>query len=143
TRTINGSTVTARRVDTAVTHNRVVLDGGRGYRTTAMSTVFDSLGMPVQVDDRGDEAVTGDERCTITDYVRNTAAGIVDRRSRERGYAVSCSRVQAGGLTEDDVISDTRSSYDGQAWNTPPTRGSVTRVETLLAYSGGTPSFEI
>jgi len=140
-RTINGSTVHARHVDTAATHSRTTLDGDRGYRTTASSTVFDSYGMPIQIDDRGDEAVTGDERCTTTDYVRNTTAWILDKRSRERNYAVSCSQVQAGGLTDDDVIGDTKSSYDGQAWNTAPTKGSVTRVETMLAYNGGNPGF--
>lgn len=141
TRTINGSTVNARRVDTAVVHGRTTLDNGRGYRTTSKSSTFDAFGMPTQIDDRGDEAVTGDEKCITTDYVRNTSAWIIDRRSRERWYAVGCSKVAAGGLTEDDVISDTRSSYDGQAWNVAPTKGSVTRVDTLAAYSGGTPSF--
>lgn len=140
-RTINGSTVYARHVDVAVAHGRTALDGGRGYRTTATSTAFDAYGMPVQIEDRGDEAVTGDERCTMTEYARNTSAWIVDRHSRERSFAVSCSKAQAGGLTDDDVIGETRSSYDGQAWNAAPTQGSLTRVDTMIAYNGGSPSF--
>jgi len=140
-RTINGVTVTARHVDTAVTHSRTALDGGRGTRTTAMTTTFDALGMPIQIDDSGDQAVSGDERCTMMEYARNPTAGILDRRSRERGFAVSCASALAGGLTEDDVIGETRTSYDGQAWNAAPTLGLVTRVETILAYNGGSPSF--
>ena len=140
-RTIGGVVVNARHVEIAVVHTRTTLDGGRAPRTTATTTTFDALGMPVQVDDSGDQAVAGDERCTLTDYVRNTEAGILDRRARERSFAVGCSKVLAGGLTEDDVIGETRSSYDGQAWNAAPTRGLVTRVETMLAYNAGTPSF--
>ncbi|HZJ67469.1 MAG TPA: SpvB/TcaC N-terminal domain-containing protein, partial [Kofleriaceae bacterium] len=128
-RTINGTTVHARRVDTAVVHNRTALDGGRGYRTTTSTTTFDGLGMAIQVDDRGDDAATGDEKCTLTEYARNTSAGILDRKSRERSFAVPCSRALAGGLTDDDVLGETRSSYDGQAWNVAPTKGSVTRTE--------------
>jgi RHS repeat-associated protein len=141
TRTINGSTVQARLTAVAVVHGRTALDGGRGYRTTAATTAFDSYGMPTQLDDRGDEAVPGDERCTLTDYARNTTAWIVDRLSRKRDYAVACSRVQAGGLTDDDIIDETRSSYDGQAWNAAPTKGAVTQVDGLLAYNGGNPTF--
>lgn len=140
-RTINSSTVYARHADTAVAHTRTALDGGRGYRTTAMTTTFDSYGMPTQVEDRGDEAVTGDERCTMTEYVRNTTAWIVDTRSRERDYAVDCGKAAAGGLTNDDVIGETRTSYDDQAWNVTPTKGNVTQVDTMVAYNGGSPSF--
>jgi RHS repeat-associated protein len=140
-RTTNGSTVYARHVDVAAVHSRTALDGGRGYRTTTTSTTFDSYGMPVQIEDRGDDAVTGDERCTLTEYVRNTSAWIVDKHSRERSYAVDCSKAQAGGLSDDDVIGETRSSYDGQAWNAAPTQGSLTRVDTMVAYNGGSPSF--
>lgn len=140
-RTINGSTVHARYLNTAAVYSRTALDGGRGHRTMVSSTVFDGFGMPTQTDDRGDEAVTGDEKCTLTEYVRNTGAWIIDKRAREREFAVPCSRVLAGGLTDDDVIGETRSSYDELAWNAIPTRGGVTRVETLLAYNGGNPSF--
>lgn len=140
-RTINGVTVNARHVDTAVVHSRTTLDGGRGTRTTATTTTFDALGMAVQIDDSGDQAMSGDERCTLIDYVRNTTAGILDRRSRERGFALSCSKAVAGGLSDDDVIGETRTSYDSLAWNTAPTRGLATRTEIMLAYNAGTPSF--
>jgi RHS repeat-associated protein len=141
TRTINGSTVQARHIGIAVVHTRTALDGGRGTRTTAMTTAFDSYGMPTQVDDRGDEAVAGDERCTLTDYIRNTTSWIVDKPSRVRQFAVACGRALAGGLSDDDVVDDTKSSYDGQPWNAAPTRGMLTQVDGLLAYNGGSPSF--
>ncbi|HZJ64100.1 MAG TPA: RHS repeat-associated core domain-containing protein, partial [Kofleriaceae bacterium] len=140
-RTINGSTVNARHTGVAGVHGRTSLDGNRGVRTTASSTVFDAFGMAIQVDDRGDEAVSGDESCTLTDHARNTTAWILDRPSRERRFAVGCSAAQAGGLTDDDVLDDTKSSYDGLTWGSAPTRGNVTRVDAILAYNGGSPSF--
>ena len=140
-RTIDGSTVQARHIEVAVVHTRTALDGGRAPRTTTTATSFDAYGMATQIDDHGDDAVTGDERCTLTDYIRNPGAGIVDKRARQRSYAASCARVAAGGMTESDVIDDTRTSYDGQAWNVAPTRGSATRIETLLAFTGGVPSY--
>jgi RHS repeat-associated protein len=141
TRTINGVTVTARHVDTAVVHARTTRDGGRATRTTATTTTYDALGAPIQIDDSGDQAITGDERCTLIEYARNTAANLIDRRSRERAFGVSCAQVVAGGLTDDDVIGETRTSFDGQAWNAAPTQGLPTRVETMLAYNGGAPTF--
>jgi RHS repeat-associated protein len=142
TRTIQGSTVHARHVETAVAHTRRTLDGSRGFQTTSTVTTYDANGLPITVDDRGDDAVSGDEKCTLTDYVRNTDAWLLDRRARERQYAVSCARAQGTGLTEDDVIDDTRWSYDGLPWNTAPTKGNLTREEELLAYRGGSPTFQ-
>lgn len=137
-RTIAGTTVHARRVGVAVTHTRTTLDGGRAPRTTTATTTFDSEGMPAQVDDRGDDAATGDERCTLTDYVRNPNAGILDKPARVRNFAVGCAQV--GAATELDAIDDTRTSYDGQAWNVAPTRGNPTKIETLAAFAGGAAS---
>jgi RHS repeat-associated protein len=141
TRTINGSTVYARFANTKATHTRTTLDGGRGSRTTSTSTQFDSYGMPVQVTNLGDDAVTGDEKCMLTDYVRNTSVGLVDLVSRSRAFAVDCTTALAGGLTDDQVVSDARTSYDGLAWGATPTLGDATMSESLKAYNGGSPTY--
>ncbi|WP_084556936.1 RHS repeat-associated core domain-containing protein [Hamadaea tsunoensis] len=141
TRTINGTTVYARHVGVAGTYTRTALDGGRGNRTTSETTVFDAYGAPTRAEDRGDDAVTGDEQCVLTDYARNTTAWIVASPQRIRTFATSCARVDAGGLTDADVVSDARSSYDGQAYAAAPVTGNVTRLETLKAYNGGSPAY--
>jgi RHS repeat-associated protein len=140
-RTINGVAVYARFVDTAATHTRTALDGGRAPRTTTVRSTYDSYGMPVTIDDAGDNAVADDQKCTMTDYARNNTAWIVGTVKRERVFAVNCATATAGGLTDDDVISDDRTSYDQQAYGTAPTKGDVTRVETLKAYNSGNPTY--
>ena len=77
-RTIDGTTVHARYVDVAATHTRVALDtdGGTrpaGWRTASTRTTFDDHGMPVETDDNGDDAVSGDETCRLTSYARNAS----------------------------------------------------------------------
>jgi hypothetical protein len=147
TRTINGATVNARFVNTTATHTRTTLDKGRPAATSTQTTVFDAYGMPTRLVDKGDNAVVNDESCTLIDYVRNiSAAWILDRKARERKFAVDCTRAQGTGLTDDDVIGDTKTSYDGVAWSaadslTLPAKGLVTQVETLKAYNAGSPTY--
>ncbi len=142
TRTLNGFAVDARHVGTSATHTRTTLDGGRAPRTTTSTTVFDdTYGMPVRAEDRGDDAVTGDERCVLTDYARNTSAWLVATVSRVRTFAVNCAEAQGGGLTADDIIGDERTSYDTQAPGVAPTKGEITRTERLKEYNAGTPTF--
>ncbi|MFF5232465.1 RHS repeat domain-containing protein [Dactylosporangium sp. NPDC000521] len=141
TRTINGTTVSARYAKEGVAYTRTTLDRAPGVRTTTKRTTYDdTYGVGVKVDDAGDDAVTGDEKCSTTDYVRNTGAWI-QVSSRERDFGVSCAKVDAGGLTEDDIIGDERISYDGQAWGAQPIRGLATRTEKIKAYQNGTPTY--
>jgi RHS repeat-associated protein len=136
-RTVDGSTVHARFTGVAAERTRTALDGGRGWRRTTARTTFDSYGMPVQVDETGDEAVPDDQRCTLTTYARNTSAWLTSYPSRVREFAVDCARAEAGGLTAADLISDVRTSYDQQASGTAPTRGLVSRVEELATWPSG------
>ncbi|WP_091096137.1 RHS repeat-associated core domain-containing protein [Micromonospora citrea] len=133
-RTLDGVTVHARMVGPGAQHTRTALDGGRGHRTTRVTTGYDEYGMPDRVDDQGDEARDDDQRCVLTTYRRNTEAWIVDRVARQRTFAVDCARQQAGGLTDAQVVGDVRTSYDGAGWDAVPTRGLVSRVETLKTY---------
>jgi RHS repeat-associated protein len=146
TRTINGSTVYARFTNTAATHTRVALDsdGGTrspGVRTTSTYTTFDDQGMPSTVDDHGDDAVTGDEKCALTAYARNTAAWMVAYPSRVRTFATDCGHVAAGGLIDDDVIGDVLTGYDGKAPGVAPTVGDTTEMDTLKEWNGGSPTY--
>ena len=137
-RTLNGTTVYARFVNVARTWTRTALDAGRPARVASVGTTYDSLGMPTAVDDAGDVAVAGDERCALTTYVRNTTAWLMSSTSRTRTFTVDCTRAVGGGLTEADVLGDARTSYDNLAWGTPPTKGRVSRVETLMGWNPGT-----
>jgi RHS repeat-associated protein len=140
-RTVGGVTVHARYVSVAATHTRTTRDKGRAPRTTTFRTVYDdTFGMPVRTEDLGDDAAPGDERCTTTDYNRNTVKWIVSTVSRVRGVALDCAKA-AGSLTEEDVISEERTFYDGQGFAAAPLVGAVTRTDVMKSFDGGVPAF--
>ncbi|WP_245563635.1 polymorphic toxin-type HINT domain-containing protein [Longispora albida] len=144
TRTLNGITVKARFTNPAAEkHTRIALDGGRAPRTTSTATTFEgTYGTPTEVEDRGTPAA-GDEQCTLTDYARNTgAAWLTGAVKRTRSFAVDCTKAKAGtGLTDADVLTDELTSYDGLAHGTAPTRGQVTKTETMKSYNAGSPVY--
>ena len=141
TRTVNGDTVTARFTRVGVGRQHTVLDRGRGERVSRVDTTYDSLGMPTRIEDRGDENVTGDERCTRTDYLpRNDTSWLMDRVHRTRVLAVACA-ASDGQLTEDDIIEDTRNVFDGHEFGEAPERGLITRVEGLAEWKNNAPAY--
>ncbi|WP_433828546.1 RHS repeat-associated core domain-containing protein [Actinoplanes sp. CA-015351] len=143
-RTINGDTVTARFTGIGASANHVTLDGGRGERITRTTTTFDAYGMPSQVDDLGEDGVAGDEKCVKYDYApRNTTATwILNKVHREQSFAVSCAAT-TGTLTEDQVIGESRVSYDGLAYKATPAKGLPTQVQTMATWNSGTPTFVV
>ncbi|GAA1287809.1 hypothetical protein Psi02_70250 [Planotetraspora silvatica] len=138
THTANGVTTTARYVNTAVSSQRVALDGGRGFRETRTATTYDSYGLATQVDDQGDVADPGDDQCTTTTYVRNTAAWLMTAISRKQVYALGCGKTPTSAA---QVVADTRMSFDGQAFGAAPTKGDVTLSEELKDWSNGTTAY--
>ncbi|GIH28465.1 type IV secretion protein Rhs [Acrocarpospora phusangensis] len=125
TRTLNGVTVSARYTGTSVTRGTTVLDGGRPARTTTTRNTFDAYGMVVQVEESGDNAVTGDEKCVKTTYEpRDTTAWLLSLTRRVEQYAVPCGTTPTGN---EDVIGDVLNTYDAQ--------GRVTKVDTLATWS--------
>ncbi len=142
-RTINDVTVHSRFAATASKHSRIALDGGRGFRTTSTVTEFDQThGMATQTEERGDDAVTGDEKCTLIDYARNTSAWLVGKVSRKRDFLVDCAKAKAGvGLRDAEIAGDTKFYYDGQAHGVAPTEGELTRSESLKSYVNSTAAY--
>ncbi|NES16770.1 RHS repeat protein [Micromonospora sp. PPF5-17] len=141
TRTINGDTVTARFNRIGTTRSYTTLDAGRGERVTKTVNTFDSYGMAIQVDDLGEEAVAGDEKCTKSEYnPRNIGSWILDRVHSAKVFAVKCADTGTT-LSDDDVITETRTSYDSQAFGTAPSRGMPTRVEKMASWNAGAPTF--
>lgn len=127
-------------LDTAVTEARTTaaaLPGGK--RTTRTTTTFDTTyGLPLQRDDQGDLATTADDKCTRLEYARNTTANIVTTVSRSETVGVSCAATPSRPA---DVLSDSRTLYDGGAFGAAPTRGLVTGAQELSGYNGSTPTY--
>lgn len=130
----------ATYLEPAVTESRTLgsaLPGGR--RTTRTTTTYDdAYGDAVQVNDQGDTAVATDDQCTRTEYVRNTAAHLVASVRRTETVGVECSVTPARPA---DVLSDSRTLYDGLAFGAAPTRGLVTATQSLASYSGTSPVY--
>ncbi|WP_307833920.1 RHS repeat-associated core domain-containing protein [Actinoplanes regularis] len=143
TRTLNGDTVTARFVRVGTVANHVALDGGRGERVTKSVNTYDGYGMVVQVDDLGEDGVAGDEQCTKTSYTpRNTTAWLLSRAHKVQTYAVKCADT-GGTLTEEDVVGEVRTSFDGQTYGTAPTKGLATQSQTMVTWNSGAPTFSV
>lgn len=138
TRTIADVPVYARLSHNgAVVQSHTDLDGGRAPRTSTVTTTFDgTYGYPTQVADNGDDAIaTTDDRCTINTYASNTAAWLIGAVTRVQQYVLPCGQTPA---TAHDVISDTRTYYDGQAFGAAPTKGNVTQTESAKAWTSPT-----
>ncbi|MDT0269169.1 RHS repeat-associated core domain-containing protein [Streptomyces sp. DSM 44915] len=99
------------------------------WRRTRMTTSFDAFGMVKQVNDEGDLAVTGDERCTTIAYARNEDLNLLSPESETRTVASAC------GDTPDlpnDLVTAVRNYHDGATTlGAAPTRGLVTRTDGL------------
>ncbi|MFG3031779.1 RHS repeat domain-containing protein [Streptomyces sp. NPDC048253] len=128
----------AYHTGTAAEETRTTVTGGT--RTTKTTRGFDAYGMVIQVSEHGDTAKTGsattvgDEKCTTTTYLRNTAAWILNTVSRAETVAVLCDSTVN---RPEDVIDDVRTSYDGAAFGVAPSKGLVTRTERINGTGSG------
>ena len=133
--TANDGTTTARMTGAGdVLQTQPVSTGGT--RSTDTATTFDpGTGLPTQVDTvRSDAPAT----CATTSYApANTAAWIIGKPAKQLTLDLDCSKA---ATYPDDVISDTRTSYDGLAWNTTPAKGDPTLVETAKSFTGSAES---
>jgi RHS repeat-associated protein len=114
----------AQLLNTASVRGHTIKDGG-GWRRTQASTRFNERGLAIEVNDPGDLDVSNDEKCTLTEYVPNDAAGMFSFAKRVQTYANVCSTPS----TPESMISDSRSHYDNKPYGEAPTRGLVTAAE--------------
>ncbi len=128
-------TVTANFTGISSGKNWISLDEGAGssWRTTSTSLTYDTVaGRLTEADDFGDDATAADDQCTRTTYPSNTS-GIITLPVRVETVAKACS---ASVNRAKDVLSDTRSVYDGGAYGAAPVKGDVTATATLKSHDG-------
>ncbi|MFJ8764685.1 polymorphic toxin-type HINT domain-containing protein [Streptomyces clavifer] len=109
-----------------------------GVRTTQLTRHYDAYGMVDSVSETGDTTRTGDEKCTITNYARNTTGErwLLDKVSRTETLAADCDSTNI--TRPDDVIDDVRNYYDGAtSHTTAPTRGNVSKTEQINGTGTG------
>lgn len=117
-----GSTETKTRLSTGA------------YRTTKTSTDFNDRGQPIAVDDFGDTATAGDNRCITTTYAVNQTKGMYEFPASQTTTALSCG---AAATKAEDVISATRTAYDGGAVGAAPVEGNPTATYSASGWDGG------
>ncbi|GAA4904489.1 RHS repeat-associated core domain-containing protein [Streptomyces coeruleoprunus] len=113
------------------------------WRARTAVTDHDSHGMPYQVEDRGEDAKSGDETCTRTWYARNTPLGLNALVSRTRTVGKACAVADTSldlptdSTRRGDVLSDTATAYDGATWSPAmtPTKGLATWTGRAQAYT--------
>ncbi|MEU3567369.1 RHS repeat-associated core domain-containing protein [Kitasatospora sp. NPDC036755] len=139
-------TTTANITATAVAREFTSLDKGAGnaWRETRTNTTRDGYGRSTLVEDLGDTAVTGDEKCTRTSYADNTTAWLLSSIMRVETVAAGCGtdvdrQTRADGTSA--VLSDKRVRYDGQAYGAAPTKGDVTLAQTIKSQTGNSATY--
>ncbi len=110
-----------------------------GTRTTEITTSYaQATGLPTTIDDQGEKDVPGnpataaDDRCTTTSYADNPTSWLRDYPSE---VSVVGTRCGAALSLPADAISDTRYSYDNQAWAVGATKGNVTGTDQVASYN--------
>jgi RHS repeat-associated protein len=96
---------------------------GAGCKREHTTKQHNAYGEVVRETEHGDTEATGDETTTIKTYTPNTSAYIVDKPA-------SVKVVQG---TEGALLGETRTHYDGAAWNQPPTAGLDTTTQRWLS----------
>ncbi|GIJ12498.1 type IV secretion protein Rhs [Micromonospora andamanensis] len=120
---------TAYQVENSRTVTRTRLSSGT-YRSTRVDTTHDHYGNPIEVDDHGDTAVSGDERCTTTEYAQDAARWMMDLPKQTTTVAVDCDRTPT---LPADAIADEQATYDGA--------GNLAKTEVVSGYTGGEPTW--
>ncbi|AFR05876.1 RHS repeat-associated core domain protein [Nocardiopsis alba ATCC BAA-2165] len=109
-----------------------------GWTRTRETAEYDSLGRVTRVHDHGDLGDPDDDQCVETTYADNTSLHILDAVSRTRRVAVGCD----SEATVADVLSDTRSLFDGGGFGEAPTRGLATEEQRIEDHDGSTPVYQ-
>lgn len=140
--------LTAQMVRTSNTHIRTAVSYSPGWRYTENDTFYNTTlgqattGDPIQVDDRGEIADPNNiAKCTWTRYVENTSEMLV-LPAEVITNAQDCAT--AGATATGSLISDARTSYDGNAftWDgaspagTAPSKGDVTAAAQATGPTG-------
>ncbi len=139
--------IEAYYVRTGATHTRTNITSKLtpSDRVRTVKTTFDDYGMAETVEDLGDDAVTGDEKCNRTWYARNDDKGINSLVSRTRTVSKSCSiadsslDLPADSTRSGDIVADTAVVYDDAAATTwsatqKPTKGDPTWTGRAKGY---------
>lgn len=105
-------------------------NGDTSFRVSKVTETYDVYGNQVSLIQHGDDAVTGDERLTVSTFYPNSAAYIVQYPGSRKTHK--------GTTTAGALVAETIHFFDGSTSATvPPVRGDVTRRDQRKASAGG------
>jgi hypothetical protein len=137
TPTAGGQDWTARMVTEPVTRTRTWIAADARWRWTRTDTSYDQWGLPTDVTDLGDTATGDNDRCTHTDYTRNTTTYLISFPSQV--LTTDCAASPGDG----DYLAGTQTFYDGTTSLTvAPTQGMATKTTALASVAGGTKTWK-
>lgn len=124
--------------DSVVVATEPVSTGGN--RTTTTTTSYESTwGLPIAQQTAPSDGPT---TCVTTTYApANPTTHVIGRPSEVLATAGTCD--QAASADAARLISDVRTSYDGGAVGSAPTKGDPTTVESVTAMAGTTKTWSI
>src|SRR6266536_3306539 len=103
------------------------------WRSTRVDTSYDEFGLARDVNDIGDTAVGGDDRCTHTDYARDTGRRLIDFPSQV--ITTTCAATPADA----DYLAGSQTFYDNATTiDATPSKGLATKTTALASVSAGT-----
>lgn len=117
------------------------LSGG-GWRETKSITTYDTdtrTGRVTRVDDLGDVSTNADDTCTRISYADNVDKNIFQLPSRSEVVTTNC---DAPPDRSKQVLADERTSYDGDTFGSPPTKGDATKTERMTVHDGTTATYQ-
>jgi RHS repeat-associated protein len=136
--------------DTGTTRVRTLIAATNQWRTTRKTTKFGDYGLPLAVEQDGsisknqagaDVADPALSTCAITAYTQKPDGLLLNYASQETKISGTCGT--GNPPSGRNIISDTKKSYDNQAFGVPPTIGAVTRTDELDTWpDGGTETFQ-
>ncbi|WP_147264617.1 polymorphic toxin-type HINT domain-containing protein [Streptomyces sp. NBRC 110611] len=112
------------------TEERARQSDGTWLRTKE-TTSYDEYGQPTRTHDLGDITDPDDDACTTLTYARNTDKWILELESQEKTVTGACD------ATGGEVVSDTRTFYDGKPFGAAPEKGDITSVEEMTGDGKG------
>ncbi|WP_433042736.1 RHS repeat-associated core domain-containing protein [Dactylosporangium sp. CS-033363] len=131
--TFTWGTVRSTYIKPGTTRSFTALPGGAWRETKMVNTYETAHGRLVTADDLGDLGTAADDRCTRTEYADSEPKWIYVLPRREETVAVKC---DATPNRATQLISDSRSWYDGGAFGAAPTLGDATKTERLASHNG-------
>ncbi len=131
--TTDSSTLPRTALPTGTWENISTGDGatcpGADCKRKYTTRQYNAYGEVVQQVEHGDNETTGDERTTVTTFVPNPTAYVVNKPAAERRYQ--------GVGTTGTKLTETLRYYDGAAsWDQAPVKGLATRNGEWLSSAG-------